>query len=97
MLVVSKLLSILPKRKNNIYSFSRFKLFILSSYFEFLDLFLEVIIDAYVKAGLVLEKDANQKLKVWCITFLCSFPRFVFHFADYFCNSNLRCFSHQVI
>lgn len=26
--------------------------------------FIEVIIDAYVKAGLVLEKDANQKLKV---------------------------------
>lgn len=27
--------------------------------------FLEVIIDAFVKAGLVLEKDANSKLKVW--------------------------------
>ena len=26
--------------------------------------FLEVIIDAYVEAGLVLEKDANKKLKV---------------------------------
>lgn len=27
--------------------------------------FLEVIIDAFVEAGLVLEKDAQQKLKVW--------------------------------
>ena len=26
--------------------------------------FLDVIIDAFVKAGLVLEKDANHKLKV---------------------------------
>lgn len=32
--------------------------------FEFLEPFLEVIIDAFTEAGLVLEKDAKQKLKV---------------------------------
>lgn len=33
-------------------------------YFAILKLFLEVIIDAFTEAGLVLEKDARQKLKV---------------------------------
>lgn len=31
--------------------------------------FLEVIIDAFVKAGLVMEKDANQSLKVKYVNF----------------------------
>lgn len=31
--------------------------------------FLEVIIDAFEEAGLIIKKDAQQKLKVWYMTF----------------------------
>lgn len=45
---------------------------------------LEVIIDEFVKAGLVLEKDAEQKLKVWYISLF--FSLFPFVLSYWFLN-----------
>lgn len=45
-------------------SLIRLELFLWKKYFWISWTFSEVITDAYVEAGLVLEKDANQKLKV---------------------------------
>lgn len=63
-----------------------YKYAIIISYFP--KLFLDTIIDAFVEAGLVIEKDVRQKLKVLCSPSL----------EEYFIRSRTNClFTHCLL